>query len=80
MRLHPLLDDPCAVLVYRGAVNDPPTPEDFRRLAQEALTLMRLELEGEKVVFKPNVTVGERLADPDSGIGTHPAFIWGMVE
>lgn len=80
MRLHPLLDDPCAVLAYRGAVNDPPTPEDFRRLAHEALTLIRLELEGEKVVFKPNVTVGERFANPDSGIGTHPAFIWGMVE
>ena len=79
MRLHPLLDDPYAVLVYRGAVSDPPTAEDYRRLAQETFALIRVQLEGEKVVLKPNVTVGERFADPDSGIGTHPAFIWGMV-
>ena len=79
MHLHPLLDDPQAVLVYREGVNDPPRPWEYWRTAQHALALIQLRLDGEKVVLKPNVTAGERFADPDSGIGTHPAFIWGMV-
>ena len=36
--------------------------------------------EGERVVFKPNVTIGERLKDPGSGITTHPAFVYGLIE
>jgi uncharacterized protein (DUF362 family) len=44
------------------------------------MAAMEVELEGEKGVIKPNVTVGERFANPDSGIGTHPAFVRGLVE
>lgn len=79
MRLWPALQDPQSVFVYRRAVPDNPTPGDFEATAQEALAALRLELEGEPVVLKPNVTAGEHFCDPDAGITTHPAFIGGMV-
>jgi uncharacterized protein (DUF362 family) len=79
MRIHPLLSDPAAVLVYRTAVPALPASTDFQRAAREALAVMRLELDGEKVAIKPNATSAERFADPDLGIGTHPAFVGGMV-
>lgn len=41
---------------------------------------MQIELEGERVAIKPNLTSGERFADPDTGITTHPGFVLGMVE
>ncbi|OQA40697.1 MAG: hypothetical protein BWY52_02805 [Chloroflexi bacterium ADurb.Bin325] len=31
-------------------------------------------------MLKPNVTAGEHHADPDSGIGTHPAFVGGLID
>jgi uncharacterized protein (DUF362 family) len=40
---------------------------------------MQLDLQGEKVTLKPNATSGERFANPELGVGTHPAFIAGMV-
>jgi uncharacterized protein (DUF362 family) len=87
MKIHPLLKDETAVLVYRTPVPasaaGAPSAEDFRRAAQEALAVMQVELEGEAgrapVAIKPNVTSGERFADPDLGIGTHPAFVEGLV-
>ncbi len=80
MRMRSELRDPNAVVVYRAPLSDPVTWEDFRRAAWQVMAAMEVELEGEKGVVKPNVTVGERFADPDSGIGTHPAFVRGMVE
>jgi uncharacterized protein (DUF362 family) len=41
---------------------------------------MQVKLDGEKVVIKPNGTVAEQFADPDTGITTHPSFVQGMVE
>jgi uncharacterized protein (DUF362 family) len=78
--LHPLLNDPDAVLVYRTPVPGSPTWQDFQRAGQEVLTAMQVTLTGEKIVIKPNVTSGEHFADPDTGITTHPAFVGGMVE
>lgn len=79
MQLHPLLNHPDAVLFYRRPVPPLPTADDFQSAAIEALAAMRLELDGERVALKPNVTSGERFADPDSGITTHPAFVGGIV-
>jgi uncharacterized protein (DUF362 family) len=56
------------------------TWEDFRRSAQNMLSAMGVALDDENAVLKPNVTVGERFADPDSGVGTHPGFVQGMAE
>jgi uncharacterized protein (DUF362 family) len=80
IKLHPLLHDPNAVFVYRTSVPSEPTWADFSAAAREAMTAMQVELEGAKAVIKPNVTAGEHHANPDSGIGTHPAFVGGMVE
>jgi uncharacterized protein (DUF362 family) len=80
MKIHPLLRDPNSVLVFQAPVSGSAGWNDFRRAAFQALQVMQIELEGEKVVIKPNVTSGERIAEPDSGITTHPGFIHGMVE
>jgi uncharacterized protein (DUF362 family) len=80
MKLHPWLTDPDAVLVYQEPVPDAPAWDDFRRVARNALAAMRLELDGEKAVLKPNVTSGEHFANPDTGIDTHPAFVGGLAE
>jgi uncharacterized protein (DUF362 family) len=80
MRLHPLLNDPRAVLVCHTEVAEPVRWASFRIAARRALGAMQIELEGEKAVIKPNVTVGEKYADPDCGIGTHPGFVHGMAD
>jgi uncharacterized protein (DUF362 family) len=80
MKLHPFLDDPRTVVVYRKAVPPAVAWSDFRQAAREVLAAMRLVLEGEKAVLKPNVTAGEHFANPETGIQTHPAFVWGMAE
>lgn len=80
MKIHPALQDPNSVLVSFIPLSGFPTYEDFRRGGHHALQVMGLELEGEKAVFKPNVTSGEHFADPETGITTHPAFIQGMVD
>lgn len=80
LKLHPLLHDPNAVLIFRSPVPEKPTWADFSRVAKEALSIMEVSLAGEKAVLKPNVTGGEHFADPEIGTGTHPAFIGGLVE
>jgi len=80
MRLHEALGDPRAVLVYREPVSETPELADFQRAAHHALAAAHLELEGEKAVLKPNVTSGEHMKAPESGITTHYGFVWGMAE
>jgi uncharacterized protein (DUF362 family) len=80
MKLHPLLDDPLAVVIARTAVSEPVAWDDYHRAARQAMTAMRIELEGEALVIKPNVTVGEEYANPDSGITTHPGFVHGLID
>jgi uncharacterized protein (DUF362 family) len=80
MKLHPLLNDPQAVLISHIPVSEPVRWDDFRRAARAALATMQIELAGEKAVIKPNVTVGEKYADPDCGIGVHPGFVHGMAD
>jgi len=80
MKLHPLLQDPQAVFVSRTPVPAAPGWEDFRRVARQALEALQVTLEGEKAVLKPNATSGEHFANPELGIGTHPAFVWGLAE
>lgn len=79
MKLNPIFDDPNTVLVSQVALSGPPGWEDFNRAAEQAMTVLEVALEDEPVVIKPNITSGERLANPDSGITTHPGFIQGMV-
>ncbi len=80
MRLHPFLRDPNAVMVLRRPLDGPAQWEDFRAAAYHALAVMQIELDGESAVIKPNATSGERFANPDSGVTTHPGFVQGMVE
>ena len=80
MKIHPLLSDPQSVMVHRARVDDPPSPEEFRKAGRQIMEALRIELEDEKVVFKPNVTIGERFSNPESGITTHPAFIHGLID
>jgi uncharacterized protein (DUF362 family) len=80
MRIHPLLRDPNAVLVLQRQLPSSVAWDDFRQAARQAMAAMQIELEGERVVIKPNLTSGERFADPDTGITTHPGFVQGMVE
>ena len=80
MRLHPLLRDPQTVLISHTPLSEPAHWEDFRRAAGAMMSAMQIELDGEKAVIKPNVTVGEKYADPDCGIGTHPGFVHGMAD
>ncbi len=80
MRIHPLLRDPNAVLVVQQPLPTTVAWDDFRQAARQAMAAMQIELEGERVVIKPNLTSGERFADPDTGITTHPGFVQGMVE
>ena len=80
MKLHPFLRDPNAVLVLRRPLDGAAEWEDFRAAAHHALAVMQIELDGESAVIKPNVTSGERFANPDSGVTTHPGFVQGMAE
>jgi uncharacterized protein (DUF362 family) len=80
MKLHPTLNDPQAVLVHRVSVSEPVGWDAYCCAAREAMAAMQIELEGEKAVIKPNVTVGEKYADPYTGIGTHPGFVHGMAD
>jgi uncharacterized protein (DUF362 family) len=80
MQLHPWLNDPQAVLISRTPPAEPVQWEDFRHAARRILAAMQVALEGEKVVIKPNGTVAESFADPDTGITTHPSFVHGMID
>lgn len=79
LKLHPLLNNPDAVLIYRDSAPEKPGYQDFQRVASKIFEIMRVELEGEKVTIKPNLTSATRFADPDNGITTHPGFIEGIV-
>lgn len=79
MKLHPLLCNPNAVFAARFSLPQQPGWEVFQQAARQSLAWMEFDLDGEAVVLKPNVTSGERIADPDSGITTHPAFIGGLA-
>jgi uncharacterized protein (DUF362 family) len=80
MKIHPLLQDPCAVFIARYPLPSEVGWQDYHRAALQALAAMQVELENEKAVLKPNVTSGERFANPDSGVGTHPGFVHGMLD
>ncbi len=80
LKLHPLLNDPLAVLVCRTPVSEPPSSQDYERSALRVMQALQVELEGEKAALKPNVTSGEHFANPDLGIDTHPAFVGGLVK
>ncbi|MBN2392338.1 MAG: DUF362 domain-containing protein [Anaerolineae bacterium] len=80
MQLHPWLNDPRAVLISHVQPTEPVQWNDFRSAAWRILDAMQVKLDGEKVVIKPNGTVAERFADPDTGITTHPRFVQGMIE
>jgi len=80
MKIHPLLRDPNAVLIIQVPISTPVAWDDYRRAAMRAMAALQIGLEGERVVIKPNLTSGERFADPDTGITTHPGFVQGMVE
>jgi uncharacterized protein (DUF362 family) len=80
MKLHPLLDNPLAVAIYRTPVADPVQWADFQRAGREVLAALRVELEGERPVFKPNVTAGQAWSGPDTGVTTHPGFVEGMID
>jgi len=81
MKMHPLLDDPDAVLISRTPVSEPVNKADFERGAQQVLAALRIEIEpGENAVLKPNVTAGEVRENGDTGIGTHAHFIGGLTK
>ena len=79
IQLNPLMMDSDAVLVFQQMVAEKPTPENYSQVAMHVLDCLQIELSGEKIVVKPNVTSGEHFKDPDNGITTHPAFIEGIV-
>ncbi len=79
MKIHPLLQDPNAVLVFQTSLSERVHWEDYRTAAMQVMAAMQVELEDEKAVIKPNVTSGEHFANPDLGITTHPGFVEGMA-
>ncbi|MCE5257863.1 MAG: DUF362 domain-containing protein [Chloroflexi bacterium] len=79
LRFHPLLQDQHAVAILRFAVPETPQQIDFYNAAQRAAGLLQLKADCD-VTIKPNATAAERFLMPESGIGTHPAFIWGLAD
>ena len=80
MKIHPLLNNPDAVLISQTQLSDTVSWEDFRQASWQIMRVMQIEIEDENTVIKPNVTIGERFADPDTGITTHPGFVQGSIE
>jgi uncharacterized protein (DUF362 family) len=78
--MHPLLDSPEAVLVVRSPLKGAPTWEGFRAAASRALAAAEIAVRDARVVLKPNFTSGEHGGDPESGIQTHAAFVWGLLD
>jgi uncharacterized protein (DUF362 family) len=79
MKINPVFSDPDAVLVSQIPLAGPASWDDFHRAAVQAMAALDIVLENEPVVIKPNITSGERIANPDSGITTHPGFVQGMI-
>ena len=80
MKIHPLLQNPDAVLISLNQLPDTVRWKDFRQAAWQIMQAMHVEIENENAVLKPNVTVGENYADPDTGITTHPGFLHGSID
>jgi uncharacterized protein (DUF362 family) len=80
VRFRPVLKNPNALIVSRTAVSAAPTPAEFAGAARAVLEATGLELSGERVVIKPNLTTAVQRADPDDGICTHPSFLRGVVD
>ncbi|MAG13417.1 MAG: hypothetical protein CMN78_02350 [Spirochaetales bacterium] len=80
MKIHSLFRDPTAVVVSKTELANPVCGEDYRLASHRVLSAIAFELDGEKLVIKPNVTIGESYADPNSGITTHPGFVHGMID
>jgi uncharacterized protein (DUF362 family) len=80
MKIHPLLNNPNAVLISKTQLPDKVSWEDFQQAGRQMMRVMQIEIEGENTVIKPNVTIGERFANPDTGIGTHPGFVHGGID
>jgi len=79
LTFHPLIaNDPDAVAILRFQVPSQPLHNDFFEKAQAAARLLQLQTACD-VALKPNATAAERFRKPDSGIGTHPGFIWGLT-
>jgi uncharacterized protein (DUF362 family) len=80
MTLDPRVENPLAVVVGKIPVSTEPTDQEFKQAARQMMTALGIKFEGEGVVFKPNVTIGERFKDPGSGITTHPAFVHALID
>jgi uncharacterized protein (DUF362 family) len=81
LKFHPLFaTDPTAVLVIKLPVPDAPQQSDFITAAHQVAAALHIAVERCDVAIKPNATAAERFLAPESGIGTHPGFIWGLVE
>lgn len=76
---HPVLNNANTVAIMHFSVPFEPQQQDFKDAAR--LTAQALQLRADcDVAIKPNATAAERFQKPDSGIGTHPGFIWGLVD
>jgi len=80
LMLHPLLEDPNTVFIYKEPVSEIPSHEDFDRIGYTVMRLMGVKFSGDRITIKPNDTSGEAFANPDNGITTHPYFIGGMIK
>ena len=74
MHIHPLLRDPYAVLITQTPLAEFVAWDDFRGAAMRVMAAMQIELEGERVVIKPNVTSGEHFANPNFWHHHPPGF------
>jgi uncharacterized protein (DUF362 family) len=81
LKFHPILaNDPKAVFILRLPVPDLPQQADFKLAAHQVAIALKLKVDNCDLAIKPNATAAERFLNPESGIGTHPGFIWGLVE
>ncbi len=67
MTLDPKVVNPLAVVVGKIPVSDAPTDQEFRLAARQMMTALGIGFEGDSVVFKPNVTIGERFNSSRTG-------------
>ena len=79
LTFHPVLHDPRVVALLRFSVPADPQHADFFQAAHQAASVLQLAADGD-LALKPNATAAERFQSPDSGIGTHPGFVWGLVD
>ncbi|NLV74664.1 MAG: DUF362 domain-containing protein [Chloroflexi bacterium] len=77
--MHEILNDPLAVVILQHPKPSKPTDSNFYTAAQQSAAILQLALDSD-VAFKPNATAAERFKAPASGIGTHPAFMHGLLD